>query len=157
MRHQSKGRKFGRKSPQRNALKRDIVNALFRHGRIVTTTPRAKEFRPYAERMITVAKRAAAAKASGKKEDVVVHLNAYRKLLSELHDETSVTHLIADIAPGFADRQGGYTRVVKMPKGRKGDAAPTSIFELVNYEPPSDDAEDAATTKKSESETPAAK
>jgi len=157
MRHQSKGRKFGRKSPQRNALKRDIVNALFRHGRIVTTTPRAKEFRAYAERMITVAKRAAAAKASGKKEDVVVHLNAYRKLLSELHDETSVTHLIADIAPAFADRQGGYTRVVKMPKGRKGDAAPTSIFELVNYEPPSEDAEDATPTKKSESETPAAK
>jgi large subunit ribosomal protein L17 len=157
MRHQSKGRKFGRKSPQRNALKRDVVNALFRHGRIVTTTPRAKEFRPYAERMITVAKRAAAAKASGKKEDVVVHLNAYRKLVSELHDETSVAHLISEIAPSFADRQGGYTRVVKLPKGRKGDAAPTSIFELVNYEPPAEAAEEAAATKKSAGETAAAK
>jgi len=157
MRHQSKGRKFGRKSPQRNALKRDIVNALFRHGRIVTTLPRAKEFRAYAERMITVAKRAAAAKASGKKEDVVVHLNAYRKLLSELHDETSVAHLIADIAPAFADRHGGYTRVVKNAKARKGDAAPTAVFELVNYEPPAGDADEPSSTEKSASAAPATK
>jgi len=157
MRHQSKGRKFGRKSPQRNALKRDIVNALFRHGRIVTTTPRAKEFRPYAERMITVAKRAAAAKASGKKEDVVVHLNAYRKLISELHDETSVAHLIKDIAPAFADRQGGYTRVVKNAKARKGDAAPTAVFELVNYEPPAGEGDETTPTEKSAAAAPANK
>jgi large subunit ribosomal protein L17 len=157
MRHQSKGRKFGRKSPQRNALKRDIVNALFRHGRIVTTLPRAKEFRAYAERMITVAKRAAAAKASGKKEDVVVHLNAFRKLLRELHDETSVTHLIKDIAPSFADRQGGYTRVVKIAKARKGDAAPTAVFELVNYEPPAGESDETAPTEKSATDAPDAK
>jgi large subunit ribosomal protein L17 len=157
MRHQSKGRKFGRKSPQRNALKRDIVNALFRHGRIVTTLPRAKEFRAYAERMITVAKRAAAAKASGKKEDGVVHLNAYRKLLSELHDETSVAHLIADIAPAFADRPGGYTRVVKLAKARKGDAAPTAVFELVNYEPKASDAEEPESAEKPAAEATAAK
>jgi len=149
MRHQSKGRKFGRKSAQRNALKRDVVNALFRHGRITTTVPRAKEFRAYAERMITVAKRAAAAKASGKKEDVVIHLNAFRKLLRELHDETSATKLVAEIAPAFSDRQGGYTRVVKTGRVRKGDAAPTAIFELVNFEPKSDEPAEETPTKKS--------
>jgi large subunit ribosomal protein L17 len=155
MRHRSKGRKFGRKSGPRNALKRDVVNSVFRHGRITTTLPRAKEFRIYAERMITVAKRAAAAKAAG---DSVRHLNAFRKLISELHDETIVTKLVAEIGPSFADRQGGYTRVVKLTKVRKGDAAPTAILELVNYEPPAPAGDEAASaTKKSAKETAAAK
>jgi large subunit ribosomal protein L17 len=153
MRHQSKGRKFGRKSAQRNALKRDIVNALFRHGRITTTLPRAKEFRAYAERMITVAKRGAAAKAAG---DTVRALNAFRKLIQELHDETSATKLMGEIAPTFADRQGGYTRVVKIAKPRKGDAAPTAYFELVNYEPPAPES-DETPSKKSAAEATAAK
>ncbi len=154
MRHQSKGRKFGRKSAQRDALRRDVVNSLFRHGRIVTTLPRAKEFRSFAERMITVAKRAAAAKKAG---DKVVHLNAFRKLLRELHDETSAAHLVADVAPAFADRPGGYTRVVKIAKARKGDAAPTAYFELVNYEPPAPEGEESETAKKSESAEAATK
>ena len=155
MRHKSKGRKFGRKSPQRNALKRDIVNALFRHGRITTTIPRAKEFRPYAERMITVAKRGAAATKAG---DKVRALNAYRRLIAELHDETIVAKLVAEIGPAFADRPGGYTRVVRLTKVRKGDAAPTAVFELVNYEPPAaPDEESAAAAKKSGKESAASK
>jgi large subunit ribosomal protein L17 len=153
MRHQSKGRKFGRKSGPRNAMKRDIVNALFKHGRITTTLPRAKEFRAWAERMITIAKRGAAAKAAG---DKVRHLNAFRRLIAELHDETIATKLVAEIAPSFADRRGGYTRVVKLAKVRKGDAAPTAYFELVNYEPPAPPAE-AEPSKKSAQETAAAK
>jgi large subunit ribosomal protein L17 len=155
MRHQTKGRKFGRKSAQRNALKRDVVNSLFRHGRITTTLPRAKEFRAYAERMITVAKRGAAARASG---DKVRALNAYRKLLSELHDETIVAKLVAEIGPSFADRPGGYTRVVRLAKVRKGDAAPTAIFELLTYVPPEPAGDEpAAESKKSAKETAAAK
>jgi large subunit ribosomal protein L17 len=156
MRHQSKGRKFGRKSGPRNALKRDVVNSLFRHGRIVTTLPRAKEFRPYAERMITVAKRGAAARAA---KNGVVALNAYRKLLSELHDETIVAKLIAEVAPQFADRSGGYTRIVRIANPRKGDAAPTAVFELVTYVPPApegESGEDAAATGTAE-KAPAAK
>lgn len=157
MRHQSKGRKFGRKSSPRNALRRDVVNSLFRHGRITTTLPRAKEFRAWAERLITVARRAAAAKAAG---DKVRALNAFRKLLSELHDETIVAKLVAEIGPSFADRPGGYTRVVRLTKARKGDAAPTAIFELVNFEPPADEPDDAASaaaSKKSAKETAASK
>jgi large subunit ribosomal protein L17 len=155
MRHQSKGRKFGRKSAQRNALKRDVVNNLFRHGRITTTLPRAKEFRPYAERMITVAKRGAAAKSGG---DGVRALNAYRKLLSELHDESIVVKLVGEIGPAFADRSGGYTRVVRLTTVRKGDAAPTALFELVNYElPAAPDENEAKATKKSAKESAPAK
>src|SRR5262245_61083336 len=125
MRHRSKGRKLGRRSAPRAALGRDTVNALFRHGRIVTTVPRAKEFRPWAERMITIAKRGAAARKGG---DGVVALNAYRRLLSELHDEDIVAKLVAEIGPMFADRPGGYTRIVRLAKVRKGDAAPTAVF-----------------------------
>ena len=154
MRHQSKGRKFGRKSGPRNALKRDIVNALFRHGRITTILPRAKEVRAYAERMITVAKRGAAATKAG---DKVVALNAFRKLIRELHDETIATKLVKEIAPTFADRSGGYTRVVKLAKARKGDAAPTAIFELVNYEPPAEAPAEETAAKKSEPAAAAAK
>lgn len=156
MRHQVKGRKFGRKSGPRNALRRDVVNSLFRHGRITTTLPRAKEFRAWAERLITVAKRGAAARGKG---DAVSALNAYRKLLAELHDETIVAKLVADIGPRFADRPGGYTRVVRLTKVRKGDAAPTALFELVDYVPPAGDEPDetAKGSKKSAKETAAAK
>lgn len=155
MRHQVKGRKFGRKSGPRNALRRDVVNSLFRHGRITTTLPRAKEFRSWAERLITVAKRGAAARGKG---DSVAALNAYRKLLSELHDESIVAKLVAEIGPRFADRPGGYTRVVRLTKVRKGDAAPTAIFELVDYVPPAPEGDEGAEgSKKSAKETAAAK
>jgi large subunit ribosomal protein L17 len=155
MRHQVKGRKFGRKSGPRNALRRDVVNSLFRHGRITTTLPRAKEFRPWAERLITIAKKGAAARAKG---EAIVALNAYRKLLSELHDETIVAKLVAEIGPLFADRPGGYTRVVRLTKVRKGDAAQTALFELVTYEPPAAETDESAKgSKKSAKETAATK
>ncbi len=141
MRHKSRGRKLGRRSGARDALRRDTVNALFRHGRITTTVPRAKEFRPYAERMITIARRGAAARKAG---DAVRALNAYRRLVSELHDEDVVSKLVADVAPQFADRPGGYTRIVKLPKVRKGDAAPTAVFELVTFVPAAPEPEKGA-------------
>ena len=131
MRHRKRGRKFGRKTDPRRALRRDVVNSLFRHGRITTTLARAKEFRSYAEKMITIAKRGAAARAAG---DTVTALNAYRRLLSELHDETMVAKLIEEIAPPFADRPGGYTRLLRHAKGRLGDNAPTALFELLTYQ-----------------------
>jgi large subunit ribosomal protein L17 len=157
MRHRSKGRKLGRRSAPRAALRRDVVNALFRYGRITTTVPRAKEFRPWAERLVTIAKRGAAAKAAG---DAVTASNVHKRLIQELHYEDSATKLVAEIAPKFADRCGGYTRIVRIAKVRKGDAAATAVFELVTYEPPVPDAAaaDAAAknkAKKSGQETPA--
>lgn len=139
MRHRNSGRKLGRKTGPRLALRRHVVGALFLHGRIETTISKAKEFRPWAERLITIAKRGASARAS---EDKVGALNAYRRLLAELHDESLVVKLIEDIAPKFADRPGGYTRVLRNAKPRVGDNATTAIFELVSF-----DAEAAAADK----------
>lgn len=132
MRHRKRGRKLSRTSNQRNALKRHVVCALFEHGRITTTLTKAKEFRPYAERMITIARRAGAARAAG---DAPTALTGFRRLLSELHDETIVTKLVQEIGPAFADRPGGYTRVLRHARGRLGDNAPTAVFELVNFDP----------------------
>ena len=131
MRHRKTGRKFGRQTSQRHALRRHVVCALFEHGRITTTVARAKEFRPFAEKMITVAKRGAAARAAG---DDLTALNAYRRLLKDLHDETIVARLIEDIAPVYANRPGGYTRMLRHAHGRLGDNAPTMLFELVDRE-----------------------
>lgn len=141
MRHRNTGRKLGRKTGPRRALRRDIVSALFRHGRIETTISKAKEFRPFAERLITIAKRAAAARTNG---DKVAALNAYRRLIAELRDESLVVRLIETIAPAFADRPGGYTRVLRTATPRLGDRATTAIFELLTH-----DAEAAAAEKAS--------
>lgn len=139
MRHRNVGRKLGRKSSPRQALRRHVVTALFQHGRIETTISKAKEFRPWAERMVTIAKRGAAARAAG---DRLAALNAYRRLISELHDESIVVKLIEEIAPKFADRQGGYTRILRQAKQRVGDNAVTVVFELLSF-----DAESAAADK----------
>jgi large subunit ribosomal protein L17 len=131
MRHRKKGRKLGRKTAPRQALRRHVVCALFTHGRIQTTLTKAKEFRPWAERLITVAKKSAAATAAG---DQSLALAGYRRLLSELHDEDVARKLVNEIGPAMAERPGGYTRILKMARGRLGDNAPTAVFELVTYE-----------------------
>ena len=131
MRHRKRGRKLGRKSSPRKALRRHVVCALFEHGRITTTLTKAKEFRPWAERMITIAKKAAAARAAG---DDTTALNGYRRLLAHLHDEDIVSKLVGEIGGQFADRPGGYTRILRHSKGRLGDNAPTAVFELVTYD-----------------------
>jgi large subunit ribosomal protein L17 len=132
MRHRKRGRKFGRKTDPRRALRRHVVNALFTHGRITTTLAKAKDFRPWAERLITIAKRGAAAREAG---DEIGALNAYRRLIQELHDEDVAGKLLHEIAPQFADRPGGYTRILRVALGRLGDNAPTAVFELVGYDP----------------------
>lgn len=136
MRHRKRGRKFGRQTSQRRALRRHVVCALFQHGRIDTTLARAKDFRPYAERLITIAKRGAAAR---KADDDKTALAAYRRLLQELHDESVVAKLMDSIGPAYADRPGGYTRILRHATGRLGDNAPVALFELVDFEDAGDE------------------
>jgi large subunit ribosomal protein L17 len=120
MRHRKAGRKLGRDSAHRKALYANLASALIEHGRIKTTEAKAKEVRPVVEEMITLAKRG----------DVAAHRQAVGFLRSK-----SVAHtLFADVAPRFADRPGGYTRVVKIGP-RQGDAAPMAYLELVDYVP----------------------
>jgi large subunit ribosomal protein L17 len=120
MKHRRAGRKLGRDSAHRKALYANLASALIEHGRIKTTEAKAKEVRPIVEEMITL----------GKRGDVAAHRQAVAFLRSK-----SVAHvLFAEVAPRFADRPGGYTRVVKIGP-RQGDAAPMAYLELVDYVP----------------------
>lgn len=132
MRHRVSGKKLGRNSGQRKALQRNLVISLFEHGRIRTTLQKAQFARKRAERLITIAKRGIAkAEASGKPEDLV---HAQRIVASRLYNRRDLAQLIFnDIAPHFADRPGGYTRIMKLGP-RKGDNAEMVLFELVDYE-----------------------
>ena len=120
MRHHRAGRKLGRDSAHRKALYSNLAGALIEHGRIKTTEAKAKEVRPIVEQMITL----------GKRGDVAAHRQAVAFLRSK-----GVAHMLfSEVAPRFADRPGGYTRVVKLGP-RQGDAANMAYLELVDYVP----------------------
>ena len=109
-------RKLGRTTPHRRAMLRNLTTDLLREGRIETTVTRAKETRRMAEKMITLGKRG--------------DLHARRQALAYIFDESVVTKVFEESAPEYADRQGGYTRILK--KGpRRGDGAEMAIIELV--------------------------
>jgi large subunit ribosomal protein L17 len=120
VRHQRAGRKLGRDSAQRKALYSNLAGALIEHGRIKTTEAKAKEVRPIVEQMITL----------GKRGDV----HAHRQAVAFLRSKPIAHRLFADVAPRFAERPGGYTRVVKLGP-RQGDSAPMAYLELVDYVP----------------------
>ena len=128
MRHRNAHRKLGRVSEHRTALLRNQAMALIRHERIETTMPKAKELRPFVERLITIAKRGVAAgEADGKS------LHARRLVLAELPDKAVVGKLFESIAPRYAERPGGYTRILRVGF-RRGDSAEVAQVELVGSE-----------------------
>ena len=128
MRHNVAHRKLGRVTEHRLALLRNQAIALLRHERIETTMPKAKELRPFVERLITIAKRGVAAgEANGKA------LHARRMVLSELVDKDVVGKLFETLAPRFAERPGGYTRILRVGF-RRGDSAEVAQIELVGSE-----------------------
>ena len=118
MRHGIRHRKLGRTSAHRKAMFRNQLTALFTHERIVTTLAKAKELRPMAERMVTLA-------GTGT-------LPARRKILTMVSDKDVVRHLFDEIAPRFSERPGGYTRILRLSGFRKGDNAELAILELVD-------------------------
>jgi large subunit ribosomal protein L17 len=120
MRHQRSGKKLGRDSAHRKSLYSNLAGALIEHGRIRTTEAKAKAVKPFAEKMITLGKRG--------------DLHARRQALAALRSNDVVHRLFADVAPRFADRPGGYTRIVRIGP-RQGDAAEMVYLELVDYEP----------------------
>lgn len=117
MKHGIKGRKLQRKSGHRAALLRNLAAALVKHEQILTTTPKAKELRPYVEKLITLAKRGG--------------LSNRRLAMGRLGDETQLKKLFDVLAERYADREGGYTRIVKAGI-RQSDAAPIAIIEFVD-------------------------
>src|SRR5687767_15751933 len=120
MRHRVGGRKLGRTSSDRTAMFRNMAAALIKHEQITTTLPKAKELRPYVEKLITLAKKG--------------QLSHRRLAHARLLDDTQLAKLFDVLAKRYADREGGYTRVIKAGI-RVSDAAPMAIIELVDRDP----------------------
>lgn len=120
MRHCKRGRHLNRTSEHRSAMIRNLVSSLFEHGKVITTPAKAKEARPFAEKMITLAKKGT--------------LHDRRRALSKLHSKRVVNSLFAELGPRYKDREGGYCRILHLAKHRIGDAAPQVLFELVESE-----------------------
>ncbi len=121
MRHRLSGRKLNRTSSHRKAMFNNMAAALVKHEQIKTTLPKAKELRPLVDRLITLGKRG--------------NLHARRQALSVLGGDTALAAKLFDtLAPRYAERQGGYTRVLKAGF-RYGDAAPMAVIELVDRDP----------------------
>ena len=128
MRHRVAHRKLGRVTEHRLALLRNQAQALLRHGRISTTVAKAKELRPFVERLITVAKRGIADGG-----DTIRAVNARRAVRRDLADRAVAARLFDTIAPPFSDRPGGYTRLLRIGF-RRGDAAEMAQVELLGSE-----------------------
>ncbi|WP_417517621.1 50S ribosomal protein L17 [Minwuia sp.] len=117
MRHRKKGRKFSRTASHRKAMFANMANALIKHEQITTTLPKAKDLRPVVEKLVTLAKRGG--------------LHARRQAYAQLPEEAMVRKLFDVLAERYADRPGGYTRIVKAGF-RYGDAAPMAIIEFID-------------------------
>lgn len=116
MRHRTKGRRFNRTSEHRRLMMRNLATSLLLHGRIETTVEKAKELRGFVEPLITKARRG--------------DLHARRVVARVIHDDEALAKLFGEIGPRYAERPGGYTRVLKLGH-RSGDAAEMAIIELV--------------------------
>src|SRR5215470_203767 len=115
----TKGRRLGGSPAHQNHMLSNLAAALFEHGKITTTEARARRLRPYAEKLITFAKRG--------------DLHARRQVMTVVSDKSVVHTLFTEIGPSFAERDGGYTRITKIGQ-RKGDAARMAVIELVTEE-----------------------
>jgi len=120
LRHHKSGRKLGRDASHRKALYANLTAALIEHGRIKTTVAKAKEVRPVAEQMITLGRRGG--------------VHARRQALKFLRSQDVVHKLFSEVGPRFADRDGGYSRIVRIGP-RLGDAAEMAYLELVDFTP----------------------
>jgi large subunit ribosomal protein L17 len=120
VRHRRSGRKLGRDASHRKALYANLTSALIEHGRIKTTVAKAKEVRPVAEQMITLGRRGG--------------VPARRQALRFLRSQDVVHKLFSEVGPRFADREGGYLRIIRIGR-RLGDAAEMAYLELVDFTP----------------------
>jgi large subunit ribosomal protein L17 len=123
MRHKLAGKRLGRSKDHRKALRRTLIKQLFEHERIRTTKAKAQLIRGEAEKLITLAKR-------GNDAETPAMVHARRRAAAKLNDNEIVRKLFDDIAPRYADRNGGYTRILKLGQ-RQGDAAEMVLLELV--------------------------
>jgi large subunit ribosomal protein L17 len=128
MRHRTRGNQLGRTSSHRNAMIRNMANSLIEHERIVTTVQKARNLRPFVEKLVTLAR------------DASVHRR--RLAFARLRDRDSVSKLFEVLAPRFKDRPGGYTRILKLEKPRLGDNGQRALIEFVVRTPPETEGEE---------------
>ena len=136
----TKGPRLGGSSSHQKALLANLATSLFEHGRIKTTEPKARALRPYAEKLITHAKKGSP--------------HNRREVMKKIRDKDIVHALFAEIGPFFADRSGGYTRIIKV-EARKGDNAPMAVIELVREKTVTDEANRARRAAASKKAAPA--
>lgn len=122
MRHNVAGKHLNRSSAHRKALRMNFTVALLKHERVTTTLAKAKALRPFIEKIITLAK----------KDDSATRLHRIRQAVTLLQDKTIVKKLFDEIGPRFANRPGGYTRILRLPDHRIGDGGAKAIIELVD-------------------------
>ena len=126
MRHNKKFNHLGRKSAHRKAMLSNMATSLILHKRIITTTAKAKALRMYVEPLIT--------RSKPENNTTTEQGTGNRRLVfSYLHDKYAVTEIFREIGPKVGNRPGGYTRIIRMPENRKGDAAEMAMMELVDY------------------------
>ena len=136
----TKGPRLGGSSSHQKAILANLATSLFEHGRIKTTEPKARALRPYAEKLITHAKKGT--------------LHNRREVMKKIRDKDVVHALFAEIGPFFSDRNGGYTRIIKV-EARKGDNAPMAVIELVREKTVTDEANRARRAAASTKAAPA--
>ncbi len=137
MRHQNAGRKLNRTASHRRALFRNMADALIKHEQIITTLPKAKELSPVVDKLITLGKRG--------------DLHARRLAATRMNDEAMVSKLFNVLGPRYAERNGGYTRVLKAGF-RYGDGAPMAVIELVDRDPEARGQDSGPTQEQAEEE-----
>ena len=170
MRHRIAGRHLNRTTPHRKAMRRNLAASLFEHGTVRTTPAKAKDVRPFVERLISIARKG----TLHARRQIIAALGdramADKENPDELADQSVVQKLFDEIAPRYADRPGGYTRIIRLPERRIGDSSRQVLLQLVEETAPAAGGEVPATAsrrrkraaqraeaaKSSEAETPPA-
>ena len=132
MRHRKRKGRLAASPSHVRAMRRNLVASLFAHGSIRTTVAKAKAFRPFAEKLITLARKGNASKDKATPEGRAAHLHAIRRAAQLMPFKPAVRRLFHHVAPAVGDRPGGYTRIIRLGTSRLGDRAPQAMFMLVD-------------------------
>ncbi|MEE8104886.1 MAG: 50S ribosomal protein L17 [Planctomycetota bacterium] len=132
MRHRRRRGKLNITLMHQRAMGRNLVASLFEYGEIKTTLAKAKAFRPFAEKLITMARKGNIEKAKGTPEGTAAHLHQIRQVAALMPHKPAVRRLFREVAPAVGDRPGGYTRILRFAHGRLGDNAPQALLMLVD-------------------------
>jgi len=147
MRHRKRRGKLKVSTAHHRAMRRNLVASLFEHGSVTTTVAKAKAFKPFAEKLITMARRGNNA-LDDTAEGRAAHLHAIRRVAQMLPHKPTVRRLFREVAPRVGDRPGGYTRILRLDKSRLGDNSPLALLMLVDQVAESEEVEAEAVESK---------